>query len=170
MRQDEMIHKVKFSPAANRMSVYELIHDLVFNAPIPSNVSNFVENEMMLFFILLLLLGLVASECVDNDNFIQCCTEAELGFINLDGCADMILDWDDLDITLQLELNGVVLFDTTFGFDRQPELCVDVWGVNICLLLDNLDLDDWKMSGCLDLVVNDVVVPLGCFQSQNGQQ
>ena len=101
-----------------------------------------------------------------SDNEIQCCAclDNVLGFIDLDGCADLTIDWDELDITLSLELNDTVLFESTFGFDSAPELCTDLWGIHICVYLDNLDLHDWEFTGCLHVIIdNQVDINFGCW-------
>ena len=131
---------------------------------------------MLALILLLALFGLAFSEdveaveaevgCVDKDNIISCCICQDIGFINLDGCADIIINWDTLDLTLELTLNGVVLFETTFGFDKAPMLCADIWGSHICLQLDDLNLDNWELSGCLNLIIDDIVVPMGCFDTE----
>ena len=106
--------------------------------------------------------------CTDNNNEVSCCIgETEiLNWINIVGCADLIIDWDNLNITLQLELNNTVLFETTFGFNTPPEICTDIWGLYICLLLNDIDFDDWNLSGCLDLIIDySIDVPMGCFDT-----
>eukprot|EP00766_Chilomastix_caulleryi_P006146 gnl/Chilomastix_caulleri/81.p1 GENE.gnl/Chilomastix_caulleri/81~~gnl/Chilomastix_caulleri/81.p1 ORF type:complete len:160 (+),score=24.07 gnl/Chilomastix_caulleri/81:68-481(+) len=130
---------------------------------------------MLALVFLLALFGLVFTNevetikaetgCVDQDNVISCCICENIGFINLDGCADIIVDWENLNITLQLTLNNVVLFETTFGFDTAPMLCADIWGSHICLELVNLNLDNWELTGCLDLIIDNIRVPMGCFDT-----
>ena len=78
----------------------------------------------------------------------------------------MIIDWDNLDITLELELNNTVIFEVTFGFDTPPAICTDIWGVNIFLKLEDMNFDDWNLSGCLDLIIdNSTDVSMGCFET-----
>ena len=130
--------------------------------------------------LVLFLLGLISCSkveetvlgCTNEDNEVSCCIgETDiLGWLDLVGCADLIIDWDNLDITLELELNNTVLFETTFGFDTPPELCTDIWGLNICLKLEDMDFDDWNLSGCLDLVIdNSIEVPMGCFDTSKSE-
>ena len=86
-----------------------------------------------------------------------------VGFIDIDGCATMQIDWDTLDITLQLTLNGTILFETTFGFDYPPELCTDIWGVHICVILEDMKLKNWEFTGCLHVTVDNVDINFGCW-------
>ena len=152
------------------------------------NIKLVLEHQMSLFSIyemialVLFLLGLASCSnvqntihvddtvlgCTDENDEISCCIgETEiLGWINLVGCADMIIDWDNLNIILQLELNGTILFETTFGFNNPPEICADIWGLHICLKLEDMEFDDWNLSGCLDLIIDDSIdVPMGCFDT-----
>lgn len=104
-----------------------------------------------------------------NDDEIQCCVYDDeiLGFINIDGCVDLIIEWESLDITLALELNDVILFESTFGLDSPPALCTDFMGMNICLDLYDMDLVNGTLSGCVGLYIDTVNVPLGCFEIDN---
>ena len=127
---------------------------------------------------LLLAIGAFAMEniktidagCTDVNNDIECCfgTDVDLYVfdIKLHGCADLSINWDTLDVDLELTLNDTVLFDTTFGLDRPPELCTDIWGLHVCLGLTDLMLDDWTFSGCLSVIINDSkTIDLGCFST-----
>ena len=101
-----------------------------------------------------------------GDNIIDCCACVDnvIGFIDLDGCATLEIDWDTLDVTLSLELNDTVLFETTFGFDSAPSLCTDLWGIHICVDLENLDLHNWEFTGCLHVIIdNKVDINFGCW-------
>lgn len=103
-----------------------------------------------------------------NDDEIQCCVYEDeiIGFINLDGCADIIIDWNRMNITLALELNGTTLFETTFGFDSPPILCTDFMGSRVCLDIYDMDLINGVLSGCLELRIDEKKVPLGCFETK----
>ena len=98
---------------------------------------------------------------------IQCCVYDDdiIGFIDIDACAVLDIDWDNLNITAMLELNGVVLFESTFGFDTPPELCTDFKGSNICLKFYNIDLINGELSGCLGIKIDNIEIPLGCFST-----
>ena len=102
--------------------------------------------------------------CQEINNVASCCAYEDIGFINIDACANIEIDWTTLDITFSLTLNGVVLFDTTFGFDTPPALCADIFGMNICVGFTNMDLTDWVLSGCISLVIDGKKsIELGCF-------
>ena len=102
--------------------------------------------------------------CQEVNNVASCCAYEEIGFITLDACANIEIDWTTLDITFSLTLNGVVLFDTTFGFDTPPALCADIFGMNVCVAFTDMDLTDWVLNGCISLVIDSSkVVELGCF-------
>ena len=100
-----------------------------------------------------------------TSNEIQCCVNIDevIGFINIDGCADLIIDWDNLNITLALELNDVILFESTFGWNTPPELCTDIWGLHICLKLEDMTLKEGDLHGCLYLNIDNLQVEMGCF-------
>ena len=106
--------------------------------------------------------------CSNEDNTVSCCFDEDLlGFIDINGCAELTFDFETLDVTIDLVLNSKVLFETTFGLDTQPELCVDnVFGLEkICIGLTDLKLDDFVLSGCLSLIFNDKKdVEIGCFE------
>ena len=108
-----------------------------------------------------------------SDNDIQCCAclDNVVGFIDLDGCANIYIDWDTLDVTFSLTLNGTILFESTFGIDHAPELCTDIWGVNICVELENLDLQDWEFTGCLHVIVDHKVdINFGCWDLKRDEE
>eukprot|EP00766_Chilomastix_caulleryi_P000074 gnl/Chilomastix_caulleri/1068.p1 GENE.gnl/Chilomastix_caulleri/1068~~gnl/Chilomastix_caulleri/1068.p1 ORF type:complete len:92 (+),score=11.73 gnl/Chilomastix_caulleri/1068:92-367(+) len=79
-----------------------------------------------MFALLLVLFAAVAaatdvpkveeSGCQEVNNIASCCAYENIGFIEINACANIEIDWTTLDITFSLTLNGVVLFDTTFGF------------------------------------------------------
>eukprot|EP00767_Chilomastix_cuspidata_P004547 gnl/Chilomastix_cuspidata/47.p2 GENE.gnl/Chilomastix_cuspidata/47~~gnl/Chilomastix_cuspidata/47.p2 ORF type:complete len:130 (+),score=26.23 gnl/Chilomastix_cuspidata/47:37-426(+) len=129
---------------------------------------------MFVFVLLSLLAALVFAEegdtgCTDVDNIVTCCLDLEISFIELDGCAELIIDWEMLDVEFEFFLNGVLLFDDTFGFDEPPLFCTDIWGLSICLGIEDLLYDDWVLSGCLDLVIEGAVVEIGCFSAGDGE-
>ena len=104
----------------------------------------------------------------NSDNQIQCCAgfDEQILFwdVELKACADLILDWNSGDIELELTINDVVLFDTTFGVDHAPELCASIFGFDVCLALTELDLSDWEFKGCIAIVLNDEKeIDLGCW-------
>lgn len=101
-----------------------------------------------------------------TSNDIDCCACIEdiLGFIDLDGCGHLYIDWDTLDVTFTLTLNDTVLFESTFGFDAAPELCTTLWGINICASFENMKLEDWTFEGCLHVVIDyKTDINLGCW-------
>lgn len=121
-----------------------------------------------IFLLIASILGLSCDNGCENisNNEISCCTcnEDVIGFIDLDGCAIIDLDWDELDIDFTLELNNTILFETTFGFNHPPELCIDIWGMEICALLEDLSLLNNEFTGCLHLLVNENLdINLGCW-------
>lgn len=102
--------------------------------------------------------------CQEVNNVASCCAYEEIGFITLDACANIEVDWTTLDIIFSLTLNDVVLFETTFGFDTPPALCADIFGMNVCVAFTNMNLTDWVLNGCISLIIdNSKVIELGCF-------
>lgn len=97
------------------------------------------------------------------ENSVECCACVDPGWLKFDGCADISIDWNDLDITLVLTLNDTILFDTTFGLDAPPALCADIWGVHICLKLEDLKLEDWEFTGCVHVTIDSIDINFGCF-------
>ena len=101
-----------------------------------------------------------------SNNDIDCCAciEDVLGFIDLDGCAHLYIDWDTLDVTFSLTLNDTVLFESTFGLNTAPELCTTLWGINICVYFEDMKLRNWTFEGCLHLIIdNSLDINLGCW-------
>lgn len=101
-----------------------------------------------------------------SDNTVECCACVDdiLGFIDLDGCADLVIDWDELNVTFKLTLNGTVLFESTFGFDTAPELCTDLWGLHFCVYFEDMELKNWTFEGCLHLIIDyGIDINLGCW-------
>ena len=101
-----------------------------------------------------------------SNNTVECCACLDdlLGFIDLDGCADLIIDWDELNVTFRLTLNSTILFESTFGFDTAPELCTDIWGLHICVYFEDMRLRDWTFEGCLHLIIDySLDINLGCW-------
>lgn len=101
-----------------------------------------------------------------SNNEIECCACLDdlLGFIDLDGCADIELDWDTLDVTFRLTFNGTVLFESTFGFDSAPELCTDIWGIHICASFEDISLQNWTFEGCLHITIDyKLDINMGCW-------
>lgn len=99
-------------------------------------------------------------------NDIDCCACIEniLGFIDLDGCAHLYIDWDSLNVTFSLTLNGTILFESTFGLNTPPELCTTIWGLDICVYFEDMRLRNWTFEGCLHLIIdNSIDINLGCW-------
>lgn len=108
--------------------------------------------------------------CNNNtDNEIECCAgfEEELWIFDVKtvACANIVLDWDTLNVDLQLVLNDVILFESTFGIDNPPELCTDWMGCHICLGLTDMNLEDWRFTGCVSITVDNKEIPLGCWDT-----
>lgn len=101
-----------------------------------------------------------------SDDTVECCgcVDNILGFIDLDGCAVMLIDWDNLNITFELTLNDTILFESTFGFNTAPALCTTLWGVDICVEFENIELQNWEFTGCLHLIIdNKTDINFGCW-------
>ena len=104
-----------------------------------------------------------------KDNTIECCAgfDEELWIFEFTqtACADVVIDWESLDVTLVLSLDNTVLFYSTFGLDNPPELCTTWKGLDVCIELTDLDLDNWRFTGCLTVKVNDKEIDLGCWDT-----
>ena len=122
---------------------------------------------MITLLLLASVLGLTCDDGCENisNNEITCCTcnEDAIGFVDLDGCAVIDFDWEEMDIDFSLELNNTVLFETTFGLDHPPELCIDVWGVHLCAGFEDMLLINDEFTGCLHLSINEIDINLGCW-------
>ena len=103
-----------------------------------------------------------------SSNEIQCCVDIEdiLGFMRVDACADLFIDWENLNMTAALELNDVILFESTFGFDYPPELCTDCFGARICMNIYDMMLKNGELSGCVGIKIDNIQIELGCFSTE----
>ena len=132
----------------------------------------------MMVMLALMALALAATEvdeagagCINHtNNEIECCAgfEDEIWIFDVRtvACAYLDINWDELNITLTLELNDVILFESTFGFDTAPELCTDFMGTHICLGLTDMKFDEWNLSGCISLTLDyNKEIDLGCFDT-----
>lgn len=104
-----------------------------------------------------------------TDNEIECCAGFEEDIWIFDvktvACANIMIDWDTLNVEVQLVLNDVILFESTFGIDYPPELCTDFMGSHICLGLTDMNLEDWRFTGCVSIIVDYKEIPLGCWDT-----
>lgn len=59
--------------------------------------------------------------------------------------------------------DSTILSETTYDFNNTQEIYMDIWGLHICLKLEDMEFDGWNLSGCLDLIIGDSIdVPIGC--------
>lgn len=112
----------------------------------------------------------VSDGCINTyDNLVECGVCLDLwGWINIDISAEIYIDWELLDITLDIDLNNVPLFETTFGLNYPPYLCAEFSGMDICVGLNELKLQEWGLSGCLEITIDGLHITLGCFELNKG--
>lgn len=133
---------------------------------------------MNMFLLALLAFAFASSSVQDagagcintTDNEIQCCAGFEEDIWIFDvktvACAYVDIDWEELNMTLTLELNDVILFESTFGFDTPPELCATWNGTDICLGITDMKFEDWNLSGCISIILDSTKeIELGCFDT-----
>ena len=115
----------------------------------------------------------ITPSCTNKKNVISCCLDVDeeisIFELDLDFCADLTIDWKKGGVELDLMVNDTVLFDTSFSLNHAPEICGEIYGIEICAALSNLEFDNWNFSGCLDLeLIKDDVkkdITIGCWDT-----
>lgn len=112
-------------------------------------------------------IGATTPDCEWKINSFDCCFDYyeshgdDYIYINL--CGVVYFNFENLTITMNVEVNGSPIMSYTFGLYEEPEICSSLLDLEICVRIDDIEFSGTYISGCLVFDINSLEITAGCF-------